>query len=121
MPNRFLRQFGRPVHSRLGPLHYLSSSTWRDKASLYRRPREELYRKGCLLLCGESNKRRQMRDQAPPFTEDQIYACATRIDAATVFGNRVEIVKSVTTPADADTSVFWNQIAPANEDIDGEQ
>jgi len=83
--------------------------------------REELYRKGCLLLCGESNEGRQMRDQAPPFTEGQIYACAARIAAATVFGNRVEIVKSVTIPANADTSVFWNQIAPATEDINGEQ
>lgn len=83
--------------------------------------REELYRKGCLLLCGESNEGRQMRDQMPAFTEGQIYACAARIAAATVFGNRFEIVKSVTIPADSDTSVFWHQIAPATEDIDGEQ
>ncbi len=82
--------------------------------------REELYRKGSLLLCGESNEGRQMREQTPPFTEGQIYVCAARIAAATVFANRAEIVKSVTISADPSTSVFWNQIAPATEDVDGE-
>ncbi len=82
---------------------------------------EELYRKGCLLLCGESNEGRQMREQTSPFTESQIYGCAARIAAATVFANRAEIVTSVTIPSDARTSVFWNQIAPATEDVDGEQ
>ena len=82
--------------------------------------REELYRKGCLLLCGESNEGRQMREQTPPFTEGQIYVCAARIAAATVFANRPEIVNSVI-HADASTSVSWNQIAPATEDVDGEE
>ncbi len=83
--------------------------------------RVELYRKGCLLLCGESNEGRQMREQTPPFAEGQIYVCASRIAAATVFANRAEIVKSLTISADPGTSVFWNQIAPATEDVDGEQ
>jgi predicted NACHT family NTPase len=51
----------------------------------------ELYRKGCKLLCEESNRRRREAQLLGPFTATQCMAVASRIAAITLFAQRYAV------------------------------
>jgi hypothetical protein len=50
--------------------------------------RVELFRRGCLALCGEVNEKRNERSDLPPVDALRRYSIAARMAAACVFGNR---------------------------------
>ena len=122
-PDAFLAEVSRrnaaPLASRPVTLQQLLSIYHKD--GVLPSTHADLYRRGCLLLCDESNQDRRDAGRLGTLSLNQRLAVAARIAAITVFANRYAIWAGVDRGNVPDEDVTVHAISGGTEKPDGDE